>query len=28
VVDVWSAKNDGTVTIIGTASALERRSHV
>jgi acyl dehydratase len=28
VVDVWSAKNDGTVTIIGTASALGRRSHV
>ena len=28
VVDVWSAKNDGTVTIIGAASALGRRSHV
>ncbi len=28
VLDVWSAKADGTVTVIGTASALEETPHV
>ena len=28
LLDVWSSKDDGTVTVIGTASALTRKDHV